>query len=89
MYGINIRNFPVKLSLSHTSKKNYVFLIIFYVFFFYKIREQEGRTGSAQRQGRGMVLGLGGRYRKNKIIKKENKSTLLTGVNYIIRNKML
>jgi hypothetical protein len=59
MYGINIRNFPVKLSLSHTSKKNYVFLIIFYVFFFYKIREQEGRTGSAQRQERGLVLGLG------------------------------
>jgi hypothetical protein len=26
--------------------KGYVFLSIFYDFFFYKIREQEGRTGS-------------------------------------------
>jgi hypothetical protein len=29
--------------------KCHVFLIIFYVFFFYKIREQEGGTGFAQR----------------------------------------
>jgi hypothetical protein len=36
--------------------KYHVFLIIFYVFFFYKIREQEGGTGSAWRWGVGEVV---------------------------------
>jgi hypothetical protein len=38
----------LQLSIFQISK-NTMFLIIFYVFSFYKIRKQEGRTGSAWR----------------------------------------
>jgi hypothetical protein len=48
----------VVISISN-EPKYYVSLFIFFCFFFYKIREQEGVTGSAQ--GVRKVVGTGGR----------------------------
>jgi hypothetical protein len=42
--------------------KHHAFLIIFYVFFFYKIREQEGRTGSVGVREQGWAPVRVGRY---------------------------
>jgi hypothetical protein len=50
MHGNNTRNLPVYLSLSQTSQNAIFFFLSFIFFFFFKIGEQEGRTGSAQRQ---------------------------------------
>jgi hypothetical protein len=61
MHGNNTRN---SLSLSQI-KKNARFLFLPFMFFFYKIREQEGRKGSAQNGGsvgtggRGQIVGKG------------------------------
>jgi hypothetical protein len=45
MHGNNTRKLPEQLSLSQSSKTSR-FSFYLLCFFFYKIREQEGRTGS-------------------------------------------
>jgi hypothetical protein len=45
MHGNNTRKLPVYLTLPQTSKR-VIFLFFSFVFFFYKIREQEGKTDS-------------------------------------------
>jgi hypothetical protein len=54
-----IRKLPVKLSVPQTSK-NIIFLS--FIFFFYKIGEQEGRTDSSRGGGRGRRKGVGEEY---------------------------
>jgi hypothetical protein len=50
MHGNNKRKLCVAIFISN--HKNTIFSFYF-LFFFYKIRKQEGRTGSAQRGGGG------------------------------------
>jgi hypothetical protein len=65
MHGKNTRKLPVLLSLPQIRKMSCFSFYLLY-FFFYKIREQEGRTGSAEVGGvgtskRGKVMGERGR----------------------------
>jgi hypothetical protein len=61
MHGKNTRKFPVMLSSTETSKTScFSFYLYLLCFLFYKIRDQEGGTGSAG--GRRDAFGTGGRW---------------------------
>jgi hypothetical protein len=51
MHGNNTRNLPVQLYLYLKLEKTPCFSYYLLCFFFYKIEEQEGRTGSAWSPG--------------------------------------